>query len=56
MKLEVVIAGKSFGTEIGMKAELSFGSCKKLVVVIAETLFVLVEPFNNLSLTDATTN
>ena len=56
VKLEVVIAGKSFGTEIGMKAELSFGSCKKLVVVIAETLFVLVEPLNKLSLTDATTN
>ncbi len=56
MKLEVVIAGKSFGTEICMKAELSFGSCKKLVDVIAETLFVLVEPFNNLSSMDATTN
>jgi hypothetical protein len=39
-----------------MKAELSFGSCKKLVVIIAGTLFVLVEPFECSYSMDATTN
>jgi hypothetical protein len=39
MKLEVVIAGRSFGTKICLKAESSFGICKKPDVVIAGLLF-----------------